>query len=101
MRIEDSKFVVALRELEVELRPASSLSELTSLSIGGNTDLFRIKKNKSIPPLPNLLSSHGVPPPVLGGASNPLVNECQHPWAAPHLTSSAPAPVLQATFTQI
>jgi len=50
MRIEDPKFVAALRELEVELRPACSLTELTSLSIGGVTDLLRIKRHESIPP---------------------------------------------------
>src|SRR5258707_10833832 len=85
MRIEDPKFVAALRELEVELRPASSLSELTSLSIGGNTDLLRIKKHESIPPLLSLLDSHGLPHPFLGGGSNLLVSAGQPPWIVPQL----------------
>ena len=67
MRIEDPKFVAALRELEVELRPASSLSELTSLSIGGNTDLLRIKKHESIPALLSLLGCGSDPGAAVRG----------------------------------
>ena len=36
-------------ELGVELQPGASLAELTSLGIGGTTDLLRINKHESIP----------------------------------------------------
>src|SRR5260370_34926000 len=95
MRIEDSKFVVALRELEVELRPTSSLSELTSLSIGGNTDLLRIKKHESIPRLLSLPDSHGIPRRFPAGGPNLLVTDGQLPRGVLELPSPHPhaAPV--------
>ena len=46
MRIEDPKIVAALPELNVELRSPSSLAELTSLAIGGTTDLLRIRDHE-------------------------------------------------------
>src|ERR1700704_6465445 len=101
MRIEDAKFVAALRELEVELRPASSLSELTSLSIGGNTDLLRIKKHESIPALLSLLDSRGVPHRFLGGGSNLLVNDGELPWVVLQLASADPDVVLEGNFAQV
>ena len=42
MRIEDPKIVAALPDLGVQLKPGTSLAELTSLGIGGTTDLLRI-----------------------------------------------------------
>src|SRR5260370_8686101 len=69
MRIEDTKIIAALSELGVELRRASSLAELTSLTIGGTTDLLRIKKHESIPGLLSLLDSGGVPHRFLGARS--------------------------------
>src|SRR6267154_1986910 len=91
MRIEDPKFVAALRELEVELRPASSLSELTSLSIGGNTDLLRIKKHESIPALLSLLDSHGVPHRFLAAAQTSRVAAAN--WLGAVFNSPSPTPV--------
>jgi len=101
MRIEDPKFVAALRELEVELRPTSSLSELTSLSIGGVTDLLRIKKHESIPGLLGLLDSHGVPHRFLGGGSNLLVSDGELPWVVLQLASANPDVVLEGNFAQV
>src|SRR3981189_2896282 len=101
MRIEDPQFVAALRELEVELLPASSLSELTSLSIGGNTDLLRIKKHESIPALLSLLDSHGVPHRFLGGGSNLLVSDGELPWVVLQLASADPDIVLEGNFAQV
>src|SRR5258708_11118765 len=98
MRTEDPKFVAALRELEVELRPASSLSELTSLSIGGNTDLLRLKKHESIPPLLSLFDSHRVPHPFPRGGSNLLCSERALPWVGPQLASSDPDVGPQCNF---
>src|SRR5258705_2638430 len=101
MRIEDHKFVAALRELEVELRPASSLSELTSLSIGGNTDLLRIKKHESILGLLGLLDAHGVPHRFLGGGSNLLVNDGELPWVVLQLASSDPDIILEGNCARV
>ena len=43
MRIENQKVLAALPELGVELKPAASLAEITSLGIGGTTDLLRLE----------------------------------------------------------
>jgi len=45
MRIHDPKIVGKLAELHVELQHGAALAELTSLGIGGTTDLLRIKKH--------------------------------------------------------
>jgi hypothetical protein len=45
MRIEEAKILAALRELGAELRRGVSLAELTSLGIGGTTDLLRIQRH--------------------------------------------------------
>ena len=45
MRIENVTIVEALPELNVELRRGASLSELTSLGMGGNTDLLLIHQH--------------------------------------------------------
>jgi UDP-N-acetylmuramate dehydrogenase len=101
MRIEGAKIVEALPELQVELRRASSLAELTSLGIGGTTDLLRIKKHESIPGLLSLLDSHGVPHRFLGGGSNLLVSDGELPWIVLQLASPDPGVVLEANFAQV
>src|SRR5258708_38787372 len=101
MRIEDPKFVRGLGELDGEFRAASSLSELTALSIGGNTDLLRIKKHESIPALLSLLDSHGVPHRFLGGGSNLLVSDGELPWVVLQLASADPDVVLEGNFAQV
>src|SRR5579859_1939279 len=101
MRIEDPKIVAALPELNVELRRASSLAELTSLGIGGATDLLRIHKHESIPGLLNLLDSQGVPHRFLGGGSNLLVSDGELPWVVLQLASPEPDVVLEGNFAQV
>jgi UDP-N-acetylmuramate dehydrogenase len=73
MRIENPKILAALPELGTELRRGVSLAELTSLGIGGTTDLLRIQKHEAIPGLLKLLDEHKVPHKFLGGGSNLLV----------------------------
>ena len=73
MRIEDPKILAALPELGTVLRRGVSLAELTSLGIGGTTDLLRIQRHETIPGLLKLLDAHGVPHKFLGGGSNLLV----------------------------
>ncbi len=101
MRIDDSKVVAALSELDVELRRSSSLAELTSLAIGGTTDLLRIKKHESIPGLLSLLDSHGVSHRFLGGGSNLLVGDSELPWVVLQLASPDPDVVVEGNFAQV
>src|SRR5579864_3818757 len=101
MRIEHPKIVAALPELNVELRRASSLAELTSLGIGGTTDLLRIHKHESIPGLLSLLDAQGVPHRFLGGGSNLLVSDGELPWVVLQLASPEPDVVLEGNFAQV
>jgi len=101
MRIEDSKVVAALPELGVELRSGSALADLTSLGIGGTTDLLRIKKHEAIPDLLNLLDSSGVPHRFVGGGSNLLVGDGELPWVVLQLVRPEPDVVLNGNFAQV
>jgi UDP-N-acetylmuramate dehydrogenase len=101
MRIEDPKILAALPELEAQLKPSTSLAELTSLGIGGTTDLLRIQKHEAIPDLLNLLDSKAVPHKFLGGGSNLLVGDGELPWVVLQLASPQPDIVLEGNFAQI
>ena len=101
MRIEDPKIVAALPELGVQLKPGTSLAELTSLGIGGTTDLLRIEKHDAIPDLLNLLDAQGVPHKFLGGGSNLLVGDGELPWVVLQLVSPTPDIVLEGNFAQV
>jgi UDP-N-acetylmuramate dehydrogenase len=101
MRIEDPKIVAALPELGVQLKPGTSLAELTSLGIGGTADLLRIEKHDAIPDLLNLLDAQGVPHKFLGGGSNLLVGDGELPWVVLQLVSPTPDIVLEGNFAQV
>src|SRR5882762_881445 len=101
MRIEDAKIVAELAELGVELRRGSSLADLTSLGIGGTTDLLRITKHESIPSLLSLLDSHGVPHRFLGGGSNLLVGDGELPWVVLQLAQPNPDLVLEGNIAHV
>jgi UDP-N-acetylmuramate dehydrogenase len=101
MRIEEQKIVAALPELGVQLKPRTSLAELTSLGIGGTTDLLRISKHESIPDLLNFLDAQDVPHKFLGGGSNLLVGDGELPWAVLQLASPQPDIVLDGNFAQV
>jgi len=101
MRIENPKIVAALPGLDVELRPRVSLAELTSLGIGGTTDLLRIKKHESIPDLLTLLDANGVAHKFLGGGSNLLVGDGELPWVALQLARPVPDVVLEGNLAQV
>ena len=101
MRIDNPKVVAALPELGVELRAGSALSDLTSLGIGGTTDLLRLKKHEGIPDLLNLLDSHGVPHRFLGGGSNLLVGDGELPWVVLQLVRPVPDVVIDGTFARV
>src|SRR5262249_35362800 len=91
MRISDSQLISNLAELGVERRPAEKLSELTSLGIGGTTDVLRIAKHESIPEVLSLLDANHLPHKFLGGGSNLLVDDGQLPWVVLQLAPPEPA----------
>jgi UDP-N-acetylmuramate dehydrogenase len=101
VRVEDPKIVAALPELGVELKPGTSLAKLTSLGIGGTTDLLCITKHDAIPELLSLLDAQGVPHKFLGGGSNLLVGDGELPWAVLQLVSPDPDIVLEGHFAQV
>ena len=101
MRVRDPRIVASLPELGVELKPATSLAELTSLGIGGTTDLLRIRKHDAIPELLRLLDAEAVPYKFLGGGSNLLVGDGELPWLVLQLVSPDPDIVLQGHFAQV
>jgi UDP-N-acetylmuramate dehydrogenase len=101
MHISDPRIVGRLVELAVELRPATKLSELTSLGIGGTTDLLRITKHESIPDLLHLLDANHIPHKFLGGGSNLLVGDNELPWVVLQLVSPEPDVVLEGNFAHV
>jgi UDP-N-acetylmuramate dehydrogenase len=80
MRIENPHIVKALPELGAELRPGVSLAGMTSLGIGGTTDLLLLRHRRSLPQLVGLLNAHGIPHRFLGGGTNLLVRDGELPW---------------------
>ena len=101
MHLEDPKIVAALPELGVQLQPKASLSELTSLGLGGTTDLLRITKHGAIPQLLDLLDSNGIPHKFLGGGSNLLVRDGELSWIVLQLASPQPDVVLDGNFARV
>jgi UDP-N-acetylmuramate dehydrogenase len=101
MRIENAKILQALPELNVELRRGASLAELTSLGIGGTTDLLLIQRHESIPVLLNLLEEHGVAHKFLGGGSNLLVMDGELPFAILQLAQPNPDVVIEGNIASV
>jgi UDP-N-acetylmuramate dehydrogenase len=101
MRVEDPKIVAAMPDLGVQLKPGTSLAELTSLGVGGTTDLLRITKHGAIPELLKLLDAQGVPHKFVGGGSNLLVGDGELPWVVLQLVSPDPDIVLEGNFAQV
>jgi UDP-N-acetylmuramate dehydrogenase len=77
------------------------LADLTSLGIGGTTDLLRIGKHEAIPDLLNLLDAQGVPHKFLGGGSNLLVGDGELPWVVLQLVSPTPDIVIEGNFARV
>ena len=101
MRIEDPKLIAELAALGVDLRSGTSLAELTSLGIGGTTDLLRITKHDSIPALIELLERHDIPYKFLGGGSNLLVGDGELPWVILQLAKPDPKIVIEGTLARV
>ena len=101
MLISDPKILSGLAKLDVELRQRTSLAELTSLGIGGTTDLLRIKKHECIPCLLRLLDDGGVPHRFLGGGSNLLIGDGELPWVVLQLVAPEPDVVIEGNFARV
>ncbi len=101
MLINNPKLLTSLAELGVERRPAAKLSELTSLGIGGTTNLLRINKHESIPDLLQLLDANHIPHKFLGGGSNLLVNDGELPWVILQLAPPEPGVVLEGNLAHV
>jgi UDP-N-acetylmuramate dehydrogenase len=101
MRISDPKILGGLAKLDVELRQGAWLAELTSLGIGGTTDLLRIRKHESIPCLLRVLDDSGVPHRFLGGGSNLLVGDGELPWVMLQLVAPEPDVVLEGNLAHV
>jgi UDP-N-acetylmuramate dehydrogenase len=101
MRISDHKVLAGLAKLDVELHPGTSLAELTSLGIGGTTDLLRIKKHESIPCLLRLLDENHIPHKFLGGGSNLLVGDGELSWVVLQLVSPEPDVILEGNLAHV
>jgi UDP-N-acetylmuramate dehydrogenase len=101
MRISDPQPLERLAELGIELRAATKLSELTSLRIGGITDLLRITKHESVPDLLKLLDANHIPHKFLGGGSNLLVSDGELPWVVLQLVPPEPDIVLKGNLAHV
>src|SRR5260370_6130818 len=101
MRISDPDIVATLAEIHVELRQGTTLAGLTSLGIGGTTDMLRVKKNENLPDLLNLLDANHVPHKFLGGGSNLLVCDGELPWVVLQLVRPEPDVVLDGNLAHV
>lgn len=101
MRIENPSVLAALPGLEVEHRRGAALSELTSLGIGGTTDLLLVRRHKHLPELIGLLKREGVPHRFLGGGTNLLVRDGELPWVMLQLVRPQPEVVIEGNFARV
>ena len=72
------------------IRLGVSLSEKTSLGIGGTSDLLVIRKHESLPELVHVLKQAGMPYRFLGGGSNVLLPDGELPWVILQLARQDP-----------
>ncbi|HUJ40940.1 MAG TPA: UDP-N-acetylmuramate dehydrogenase [Candidatus Acidoferrales bacterium] len=101
MRIESPRVVAALGELGVEHRPGASLAELTSLGIGGTTDLLRIREHRHLPALVRLLREEGIEHRFLGGGTNVLIADGELPWVMVQLAAGEPDVSIQGNSVRV
>jgi len=101
MHIENQRVLSALPGLEVQREAGVSLAELTSLGIGGTTDLLRIERHASIPDLLNLLDSERIPHKFLGGGSNLLVMDGELPFVVLQLGHKQPDVTIEGNIASV
>jgi len=90
MRISDKPMAVRLKDLGVELRPGVSLTEKTSLGIGGTTDELLLHQYDTIPHVMRLLADENIPYRFLGGGTNVLIADGELPYVVLHLPAAHP-----------
>ena len=101
MRIDSGKILEALAPLQVEVQRGASLAELTSLGIGGTTDLLQIRRHESIPELLTLLENEGIAHRFLGGGSNLLVIDGELPFVVLQLAQPNPDVVIEGNIARV
>jgi UDP-N-acetylmuramate dehydrogenase len=101
MRVDNAKILEVLPKLQVELLRGVSLAELTSLGIGGTTDLLRVNRHDSIPDLLNLLEDAVVRYNFLGGGSNLLVMDGELPFVVLQLGQPNPDVVIDGDIASV
>jgi len=101
MRISDPQVLSALPDLGVECRPGLSMAELTSLAIGGTTDLLLIRRHEHLPELMSLLLGAGIAHRFLGGGTNVLVRDGELPWVVLQLVRSEPDVRIEGHFAYV
>ncbi len=101
MKLENPRILAALPGLGVELRAGSSLADLTSLGIGGTTDLLRLRRHDTIPDLVRLLDENGIPHRFLGGGTNLLVRDGDLPWVMLQLVRTEPDIRIEGNFASV
>src|SRR3989441_12334394 len=101
MRIDDPQILAALPDLGIELRAGASMTEQTSLGIGGTTDLLRIRRQERLPELIRLLKGGGIPHRFLGGGTNLLILDGELPWVMLQLVRAQPDVRLEGNFAYI
>jgi UDP-N-acetylmuramate dehydrogenase len=101
MRIENQRVLSAFPGLAVDCETGVSLAQMTSLAIGGTTDLLRIARHEAIPDLIQLLDQEGIAHRFLGGGSNLLVVDGELPFVALQLASREPDVVIAGNFALV
>jgi UDP-N-acetylmuramate dehydrogenase len=101
MRIENQRVLSAFPRLEVHRETGVSLAQMTSLAIGGSTDLLRIGRHEAIPDLLKLLDEEGIAHRFLGSGSNLLVVDGELPFVALQLGTQEPDVVIEGNFALV
>lgn len=101
MRISHMPIAAKLRELGIELRPGVSMTEKTSLGLGGQTDLLILRRYESLPEVIGFLHSEGIPHRFLGGGTNVLIVDGELPWVLLQLPSARPGLLLEGNIALV
>jgi UDP-N-acetylmuramate dehydrogenase len=101
MRISDKTLAARLKELGVELRPGVSLTEKTSLSIGGSTDELLLRQYDTIPQVMRLLTDENIPYRFLGGGTNVLIADGELPYVVLHLPAAHPGVEIDGNVARV